>query len=171
MATAFYSHPDCLLHEMGPGHPECPERLAAIEDQLIASRIAELIERESAPLVDIADIARVHTRAHIDFVERSVPREGHVWLDPDTAMNPHTWQAALRAAGAAVAATDAVIEGRESIAVFRELISMRWDPTSREVHAQVEARAVSTAAGPADEVNSMPKMLKKQHTGEWSFWD
>ena len=112
MATALYSHPDCLLHEMGPGHPECPERLAAIEDQLIASRIGELIERESAPLADIADIARVHTRAHIDFVERSAPREGYTWLDPDTAMNPHTWQAALRAAGAAVAATDAVIDGR-----------------------------------------------------------
>jgi acetoin utilization deacetylase AcuC-like enzyme len=112
MATAFYSHPDCLLHEMGPGHPECPERLSAIEDQLIASRIAELIERESAPLADIADIARVHTRAHIDFVERSAPGDGYVWLDPDTAMNPHTWQAALRAAGAAVAATDAVIDGR-----------------------------------------------------------
>lgn len=112
MATAVYSHPDCLLHEMGRGHPECPERLVAIEDQLIASRIAEFIERESAPLAQVADLARVHTRAHIDFIERSAPREGHAWIDPDTAMNPHTWQAALRAAGAAVAATDAVIDGR-----------------------------------------------------------
>ncbi len=114
MATAFYSHPDCLLHEMGQGHPECPERLSAIEDQLISSRIAELIERESAPLADIADLARVHTRAHIEFIEGSAPSEGQgrAWIDPDTAMNPHTWQAALRAAGAAVAATDAVIDGR-----------------------------------------------------------
>ncbi|KAA0090559.1 histone deacetylase family protein [Paraburkholderia sp. T12-10] len=112
MATAVYSHPDCLLHEMGPGHPECPERLVAIEDQLIASRIAQLIERESAPLAEISSLARVHTRAHIDFIERSAPLQGHAWIDPDTAMNPHTWQAALRAAGAAVAATDAVIDGR-----------------------------------------------------------
>jgi acetoin utilization deacetylase AcuC-like enzyme len=112
MATAFYSHPDCLLHEMGRGHPECPERLVAIDDQMIASRIVELVERESAPLADLADLARVPTRAHIDFVKASAPLEGHAWLDPDTAMNPHTWQAALRAAGAALAATDAVIDGR-----------------------------------------------------------
>ncbi|HEV3106570.1 MAG TPA: histone deacetylase family protein [Trinickia sp.] len=112
MATAFYSHPDCLLHEMGPGHPECPERLQAIEDQLIASRIAPLIERESAPVADIADLARVHTRAHIEHIKERAPSEGYGWIDPDTAMNPHTWAAALRAAGAAVAATDAVIEGR-----------------------------------------------------------
>lgn len=112
MATAFYTHPDCLLHEMGAGHPECPERLQAIEDQLIASRIGPLIERESAPLAEIDDIARVHTRAHIEYIERRAPSEGYAWIDSDTAMNPHTWRAVLRAAGAAVAATDAVIAGR-----------------------------------------------------------
>jgi acetoin utilization deacetylase AcuC-like enzyme len=112
MATAFYSHPECLLHEMGPGHPECPERLQAIEDQLIASRIAPLVQRETAPRADIEQIARVHTRAHIEHIEARAPAEGYAWIDPDTAMNPHTWPAALHAAGAAVAATDAVIEGR-----------------------------------------------------------
>lgn len=112
MATAFYSHPDCQLHEMAPGHPECPARLQAIEDQLIASRIAPLLQRETAPLADIEDLARVHTQSHIDYLHSQAPGEGHVRIDPDTAMNPHTWQAALRAAGAAVAATDAVIEGR-----------------------------------------------------------
>jgi acetoin utilization deacetylase AcuC-like enzyme len=112
MATAFYSHPDCLLHEMGRGHPECPERLQAIEDQLIAGRVAPLIMREAAPLADLDDLARVHTRAHIDYIQSRAPSEGYASIDPDTMMNPHTWQAALRAAGAAVAATDAVIEGR-----------------------------------------------------------
>ncbi|GLU32436.1 histone deacetylase family protein [Trinickia caryophylli] len=112
MATAFFTHPDCLLHEMGPEHPECPERLQAIEDQLIASRIGPLLQRDVAPLASLDDLARVHTRSHIDYIHSRSPGEGHAWIDPDTAMNPHTWQAALRAAGAAVAATDAVIEGR-----------------------------------------------------------
>jgi acetoin utilization deacetylase AcuC-like enzyme len=112
MATGFYSHPDCLLHEMGEGHPECPARLQAIEDQLIASRIDALVEREAAPLAELAALARVHTQAHIDYVRSRSPIEGYAQIDPDTSMNPHTWQAALRAAGAAVAATDAVLEGR-----------------------------------------------------------
>jgi acetoin utilization deacetylase AcuC-like enzyme len=112
MATGFYSHPDCLLHEMGEGHPECPARLQAIEDQLIASRIDALVEREAAPLAELAALARVHTQAHIDYVRSRSPVEGYAQIDPDTSMNPHTWQAALRAAGAAVAATDAVLEGR-----------------------------------------------------------
>jgi acetoin utilization deacetylase AcuC-like enzyme len=97
---------------MGPGHPECPERLQAIEDQLIASRIAPLIVRETAPLAELADLGRVHTGAHIDYIRSRSPAEGYCAIDPDTAMNPHSWQAALRAAGAACAATDAVIEGR-----------------------------------------------------------
>ncbi|PTB18485.1 deacetylase [Trinickia symbiotica] len=112
MATAVYSHPDCAWHMMGRGHPECPERLQAIEDQLIASGIAPLIVHEDAPLAQIEDLARVHSAEHIAYIEGCAPSEGYAWIDPDTAMNPHSWKAALRAAGAAVAATDAVIEGR-----------------------------------------------------------
>jgi acetoin utilization deacetylase AcuC-like enzyme len=112
MATAVYSHPECFLHEMGRGHPECPERLQAIDDQLIASRIAPLISRELAPLAQWDDLARVHTPAHIEYIQARAPSEGYAPIDPDTTMNPHSWQAALRAAGAAVAATDAVFEGR-----------------------------------------------------------
>ncbi|MCG5077560.1 histone deacetylase family protein [Paraburkholderia tagetis] len=113
MTTGFFSHPDCLLHEMGEWHPECPARLQAIEDQLIAGRIDALIERDdSAPLVEEAALLRVHTQAHIDYLRQLSPQEGYAPIDPDTSMNPHTWQAALRAAGAAVAATDAVIAGR-----------------------------------------------------------
>ncbi|TDV09741.1 acetoin utilization deacetylase AcuC-like enzyme [Paraburkholderia caballeronis] len=98
---------------MGEWHPECPARLQAIEDQLIASRIDALIERDdSAPLADEADLLRVHTRAYVDFIRSHAPLEGHAEIDPDTSMNPHTWRAALRAAGAAIAATDAVIAGR-----------------------------------------------------------
>ncbi|MEA3123214.1 MAG: hypothetical protein QOD67_233, partial [Caballeronia sp.] len=96
---------------MGPWHPECPARLQAIEDQLIASRINTLIEREEAPLASEEDLARVHTRAHIDFVKETAPSVGRAEIDPDTMMSPGSYHAALRAAGAAVAATDAVIAG------------------------------------------------------------
>ncbi|CAN0619173.1 Histone deacetylase domain containing protein [Burkholderia multivorans] len=114
MATAFYTHPDCMLHEMGEWHPECPARLSAIQDQLIASRIDDLIVHETAPFASEAALARVHTQAHIDYIRSKVPADGYVEIDPDTSMNRYTWRAALRAAGAAVAATDAVIDGRYS---------------------------------------------------------
>jgi acetoin utilization deacetylase AcuC-like enzyme len=112
MTTGFFSHPDCLRHEMGKGHPECPERLRAIEDQLIASRVDMLIARdESAPLASEAALRRVHPQTYIDFIRSKSPTEGRVEIDSDTFMNAHTWQAALRAAGMAIAATDAVLDG------------------------------------------------------------
>lgn len=112
MATAFYTHPDCMLNEMGEWHPECPARLSAIQDQLIASRIDDLIAHETAPFASETALARVHTQAHIDYIRSRVPADGYVEVDPDTSMNRYTWRAALRAAGAAIAATDAVIAGR-----------------------------------------------------------
>jgi acetoin utilization deacetylase AcuC-like enzyme len=116
MTTAIYTHPDCTRHEMGAWHPECPERLQAIDDQLIASRIDMLLDHREAPEADLAEIARVHTPDAIARVRDNVPlvadsHSGYYPLDPDTMLNAHSWKAALRAAGAAVAATDAVIAG------------------------------------------------------------
>jgi acetoin utilization deacetylase AcuC-like enzyme len=116
MTTALYTHPDCRRHEMGPWHPECPERLQAIQDQLIASGIDALLDHREAPLADLKDIARVHTGDAIARVRDNAPptaaaHSGYFALDPDTMLNAHSWNAALRAAGAAVAATDAVIAG------------------------------------------------------------
>jgi acetoin utilization deacetylase AcuC-like enzyme len=115
MTTAIYSHPDCKRHEMGEWHPECPGRLQAIEDQLIASRINDFLEHRDAPLADIVDIARVHTDGAIarirDNAQSLADNGGYYPLDADTILNAHSWNAALRAAGAAVAATDAVIGG------------------------------------------------------------
>ncbi|HZW13883.1 MAG TPA: histone deacetylase family protein, partial [Noviherbaspirillum sp.] len=116
MTTAIYSHPDCKRHEMGSWHPESPARLQAIEDQLLASRIADFLEYRDAPEADVVDIARVHTPATIARVRENVEsleRNGTAYypLDGDTMLNPFSWKAALRAAGAAVAATDAVIAG------------------------------------------------------------
>jgi acetoin utilization deacetylase AcuC-like enzyme len=113
MTTGFYTHADCSLHEMGAGHPECPQRLAAIEDRLIAAQIAPWLERhDDVPLAPREALERAHSALYISELEqRSDIDEGHVWIDADTLMNPYTWQAALRAAGAAVSATDAVIDG------------------------------------------------------------
>ena len=47
--TGYFTHPDCRKHEMGPGHPECPERLDAIEDRLLITGVADALERYEAP--------------------------------------------------------------------------------------------------------------------------
>ena len=118
--TGYFTHSDCRKHEMGPGHPECPERLDAIEDRLLISGLDIALERREAPLASISDIELAHGRMHIaalrglsDQLAEEVEAGGptHTQVDPDTSMNVHTWKAALRAAGASLAATDAVLAG------------------------------------------------------------
>lgn len=116
MPVAFVTHSDCLKHEMGAWHPERPERLAAIEDQLIASGLDSLLARHDAPLATEAQLARVHPVEYVRAIRDAAPEEGTVHLDPDTAMNPYSLQAALRAAGAAVLATDMVLRGEADAA-------------------------------------------------------
>ena len=110
MPTAFITHADCLKHDMGAHHPERPARLAAIEDQLIASGVGQHLTRYEAPLATDEQLARVHPLDYVRAIRDAAPRSGTVHLDPDTAMNPWTLQAALRAAGAAVLAVDLVLE-------------------------------------------------------------
>jgi acetoin utilization deacetylase AcuC-like enzyme len=118
--TGYYTHSDCRKHEMGRGHPECPERLDAIEDRLLISGVGDALERLEAPSASISDIELAHDRMHIaalrglsDQLAEEIQAGGPAYaqVDPDTSMNVHTWKAALRAAGAALAATDAVIAG------------------------------------------------------------
>jgi len=96
---------------MGAYHPERPERLSAIEDQLIASGVGQHLVRYDAPLASDEELARVHPIEYVRAIRDAAPAEGTVHLDPDTAMNPHSLRAALRAAGAAVLATDLVMRG------------------------------------------------------------
>ena len=110
MRTALVTHADCLKHDMGAYHPERPARLTAIEDQLIASGIAQHLERHEAPLATDEQLCRVHPREYVQAIRDIAPSEGTVHLDPDTAMNPWSLTAALRAAGAAVLATDLVLK-------------------------------------------------------------
>jgi acetoin utilization deacetylase AcuC-like enzyme len=101
---------------MGSGHPECPARLRAIEDQLIASGLMNFLRHVEAPLVERAHLERVHAPGYLDAIEEASPAAGLAHLDTDTAMNPHTLAAARRAAGAAVLATDMVIRGEAGAA-------------------------------------------------------
>ncbi len=115
MPTAVFSHRDCHGHDMGADHPECPQRLDAIDDFLLASGLDIALERREAPLVDLQDVAKAHSSAYVSELQEfmlGVQSSGESRsVDPDTRAGPGTWQAILRAAGAAVAATDAVISG------------------------------------------------------------
>jgi acetoin utilization deacetylase AcuC-like enzyme len=112
MPAAFVTHPDCLRHEMGAHHPERPERLSAIEDQLIASGLGQHLARYEAPLASEEELSRVHPLEYVRAIREFAPSAGTVHLDPDTAMNPFSLQAALRAAGAAVLAVDLVLQNK-----------------------------------------------------------
>ena len=112
MQTAYISHPSCLLHDMGRGHPECPARIKAIEDQLIASGLYPFLQHHDAPRATPEQLERVHSTAYLDALWSARPAEGLAMLDADTWMNPRTWEAALHAAGAVVLATDLVMQGR-----------------------------------------------------------
>ncbi|MBS1136070.1 MAG: histone deacetylase [Proteobacteria bacterium] len=111
MTTAFITHRDCMLHDMGSHHPECPDRLSAINDRLIASGLDLYLAFYDAPAATIDQLTRVHAPEHVRKVMQSAPQKGIVHLDPDTAMCCDTLQAALRSAGAGVLATDLVLAG------------------------------------------------------------
>lgn len=116
MTTAFYSHAECRLHDMGPGHPECPQRLDAINDHLLATGLDLLLVPREVPLATLEQLERAHSAGYVlglrDLMEQVQGGERPHAVDPDTLIGPGTWQAALRAAGAAVAATDDVLAGR-----------------------------------------------------------
>jgi len=111
MATAFIHHPDCRLHDMGAHHPESPDRVAVIEDHLLATGLLDHLVSHAAPKATREQLLRVHDGDYLDSIESASPHSGIAHLDPDTAMNPHSLTAALRAAGAVVMATDSVIRG------------------------------------------------------------
>jgi acetoin utilization deacetylase AcuC-like enzyme len=111
MVTAYISHPDCLKHDMGSYHPEQPARLIAIEHALREAHMFERLKHIEAAPASHAQLLRVHDAAYIDEIEQSAPLQGMSFLDPDTAMNPHSLGAALHAAGALTMAVDKVMAG------------------------------------------------------------
>ena len=112
MSTAYITHADCLRHEMGAGHPECPERLQSVNEYLRASGLCDEMRMLEAPRAEPADLKRVHRASYVDAIFEHAPSLGYVQLDPDTAMNPYSLAAAQRAAGAGLLAVDEIMAGR-----------------------------------------------------------
>jgi acetoin utilization deacetylase AcuC-like enzyme len=106
----LYTHPACLQHDPGPGHAEQPARLRAVLQALDQDRFAAL-DRVEAPLATREQLLRAHEAAHVDHILTSAPHEGLHRLDEDTLMSPGSVEAALRAAGAVVAAVDHAMSG------------------------------------------------------------
>jgi acetoin utilization deacetylase AcuC-like enzyme len=110
MTTLLFTHPACLEHDPGQFHPESPARLRAVLAALEAPDFTRLQRRE-APEAALDDIARIHPQRLIDRLLAAVPQSGHVGIDADTILSPASGHAALRAAGAVVAAVDSVMAG------------------------------------------------------------
>lgn len=110
MTTLLYDHDVFGEHETPPGHPERAERYRSVRAALAAERFAPLVRR-TAPRAALEAISRAHEPAYVEALIAAAPENGMVRLDPDTVMGPSSLDAALRAAGAAVAAVDAIYAG------------------------------------------------------------
>lgn len=117
METLYITHPACKLHEMGSGHPECPERLDAISDQLLSSGLLSYL-KENQDFGPVGDdtLSLVHPESYLTKLEHGSPKSGYFEVDSDTVMNPHTLEAARYAAGAVVSAVDAVMANQATTA-------------------------------------------------------
>jgi len=113
MSTLFISHPASLNHFNGPGHPERPDRLRAIESVLEQEKFQTLV-RVEPPAADIEAITLCHPRDYVEEIRDAAPKEGMVQLDADTSMSPGSWEAALRAVGGAMLAVDEVVTKKAS---------------------------------------------------------
>jgi acetoin utilization deacetylase AcuC-like enzyme len=115
MSTAFFTHSECRGHDMGRGHPECPQRLDAIDDHLLAVGLDIAIVRHEAPLVELQHVQFAHSAGYVNELREllgQVEQSGESRaLDPDTSASVGTWNAVRRGAGAAVAATQGVLAG------------------------------------------------------------
>ena len=117
MTIAYISHPVCRLHQMGDAHPESPARLSVIEDWLLETGFEFALRRYDAPAATREQLARVHDLSYVERIFALAPARELVWIDADTAMSPHTLDAALHAAGAVVQAVD-LVQGGEVTSAF-----------------------------------------------------
>lgn len=110
MSTAYITHAACGLHNMIDYHPECPQRLHVVEDQLMSAGLLDFMRYHEAPRATKQQLARVHD---VDYINKIMKFKGeHSYLDPDTIIMDKTPEAALRAAGALVLATELVADGK-----------------------------------------------------------
>lgn len=114
MATALISHSVCVKHEISTGHPECPERIAAIANQLKQQGLYEQLVHSEAPMAETSDVLLAHPESYVELLRKNSPSSGSVQLDADTSMNPFSLEAAYRGAGAGVLAVDQVMSNEVS---------------------------------------------------------
>ena len=111
MSLLYYSHEDCLAHEMQPGHPERPDRLRAVQQFLGASGLLSELDTRIAPEISNERLEQVHPAAYLQSLNELSPLEGLMPVDPDTMLCPDSLRAARLAAGAVVAATEEILAG------------------------------------------------------------
>ena len=111
MRTLYYSHPDFLSHNTGQGHPECADRLRAIDKALAQPKFANLI-RVVPPIGTDQQIGLVHPIEHIQHIRSAIPAEGFHHLDPDTVLSTGSKAAAYRAVGTVCDAVDQILTGK-----------------------------------------------------------
>lgn len=118
MSTLLITHPSFVEHDTGPGHPERPDRMRAI-DKVLSHELFAALKREEAPLRDDVEdqIALAHPAAYIEWVKsaRPAPGEEPARLDPDTVLSAASWEPALRAVGAGLMAVDRVFDPKSGI--------------------------------------------------------
>lgn len=114
--VAWITHPSSLLHDMGPSHPESPQRLQAIENRLWACGIMDILQRQEAPPATREQLARVHSSALIDSLMNADLDAGPRAIDDDTVQAEHTLTAALHAAGALVLGVEQVLADQTGLA-------------------------------------------------------
>jgi acetoin utilization deacetylase AcuC-like enzyme len=118
MSTLLVTHPSFVEHDTGPGHPERPDRMRAI-DKVLSHELFNSLKREEAPLRDDIEehIALAHPRAYIEWVKSELPKPGEepVRLDPDTVLSATSWGPALRAVGAGLTAVDRAFDPASGI--------------------------------------------------------
>jgi acetoin utilization deacetylase AcuC-like enzyme len=111
MSTAFITHPSFLKHEMGAHHPECPERLQAVYDAFDSHGLMAKVKKIEAPLASREQLSAAHDTEYVDSIFDASPEHDYAYLDPDTAMNPYSLEAAQRASGAVIRGVDMVMAG------------------------------------------------------------
>ncbi|WP_151702822.1 histone deacetylase family protein [Nitrincola alkalilacustris] len=111
MNTAYISHQDCLLHNMGPDHPESPIRLQAIRKVLERTGLIDHLDQTDSVAITQEQIQLVHARLHHSKLEILSPQQGIVYADDDTALCPDSLHAASLAAGSVILAADRVLAG------------------------------------------------------------
>lgn len=116
MSLAIISHPDCRLHDPGPGHPEQFARISTTQDALKRYHFKPAATFYTAPTATRSHLIQAHSESYVDWIFSISPKEGQVSIDADTIMGPETLSAALHAAGSVILAVDLVMQHKQKVA-------------------------------------------------------